>query len=104
MVGEPGRGGTSTPSMVGAVQRWRKQNEGEAGSLWREVAEANREVEESLAKLSNLASESRARYEEVLERCAHETAAQVGTSTLYPLPSHCKPFLTQLSPTEEAGP
>ena len=78
MVGEPGRGGTSTPSMVGAVQRWRKQNEGEASSLWREVAEANREVEESLTKLSKLATESRTRYDKVLEMCAHETASQVG--------------------------
>ena len=70
--------------MVGAVQRWRKQNEGEACSLWREVAEANRGVEESLAKLSKLASESGSRYAEVLERCAHETAAQVNTSNLQP--------------------
>ena len=80
--------------MVGAVQRWRKQNEGEANSLWREVAEANREVEESLTKLSKLATESRTRYEKVLEMCTHETASQVGLEleALFGVP------------TEESGP
>ena len=77
MVGEPGRGGTSTPSMVGAVNRWRKQSEGEANALWTELAEANRKVEEILTKLSKLACESRTRYDKVLEMCIHETSSQV---------------------------
>ncbi|KAH8937977.1 hypothetical protein BDL97_16G057700 [Sphagnum fallax] len=68
MVGEPGFGGSHTPSMVGAVQAWRKADPGTANPVWVALAEANQGVERGLLHLMECA-ESRHAYNTVLEGC-----------------------------------
>eukprot|EP00271_Cylindrocystis_brebissonii_P000997 TRINITY_DN11231_c0_g1_i1.p1 TRINITY_DN11231_c0_g1~~TRINITY_DN11231_c0_g1_i1.p1 ORF type:complete len:603 (-),score=108.99 TRINITY_DN11231_c0_g1_i1:370-2178(-) len=70
MLGDVCSGGSSTPSMVGAVQRWRK-NEGEqAARTWASLAAANQKVEESLRTLLRMAQgKSKDGYTAVLQKC-----------------------------------
>lgn len=69
VVGEPGFGGSHTPSMVGAVQAWRKQDPEKAKPVWDALAEANYGVEKGLLHLKEAAS-ARDAYDSVLQACS----------------------------------
>ncbi|CAI7737774.1 unnamed protein product, partial [Closterium sp. NIES-53] len=56
VLGEPGTGGTATPSMLSAVMKWRKQSPEEAEPIWEGLKEANAAVSAALSHLSLLAS------------------------------------------------
>ncbi|OCF35993.1 phosphomevalonate kinase [Kwoniella heveanensis BCC8398] len=60
--------GTDTPSFVGKVLEWRKNNPDQAGKLWVELDSANMKLEGFLTQL--VAREGDADYEESLRRAA----------------------------------
>lgn len=73
VVGEPGFGGSHTPSMVGAVQAWRKRDPEKAKPVWAALAEANLSVEKGLLHLKD-ASQSGEAYKSTLQACSTSSA------------------------------
>ena len=43
-LGEPGTGGSTKPSMVGAVKKWQKADPEKSQETWRKLSEANSEL------------------------------------------------------------
>lgn len=76
IVGEPGFGGSHTPSMVGAVQNWRKIQTEKAQLLWSELAQANINVEKGLHQLKEIGKEQEHEYRIFMESCENVTAEQ----------------------------
>ncbi|KAG7955930.1 hypothetical protein I3843_11G099000 [Carya illinoinensis] len=70
VLGEPGTGGSSTPSMVGAVKRWQKSDPEKSLDIWRKLSEANFALEVQLNSLSKLAEEHRDAYKSVINDCS----------------------------------
>ncbi|KAK7353340.1 hypothetical protein VNO80_18785 [Phaseolus coccineus] len=70
LLGEPGSGGSSTPSMVGAVKKWQKSDPQKALDTWRRLSEANSALEMQLNSLSKLAKEQWNAYKSVIESCS----------------------------------
>lgn len=68
-MGEPGVGGSHTPSMVKGVQAWRKRDPEKAKPVWAALAEANQGVEMGLQHLSQ-AAHSQNVYNSVLQSCS----------------------------------
>lgn len=69
-MGEPGSGGSSTPSMVGAVKKWQKSDPQKSTETWNKLSEANSELEQHLNLLSKLAAENWDSYKTVVESCS----------------------------------
>ncbi|KAI9191500.1 hypothetical protein LWI28_009219 [Acer negundo] len=65
LLGEPGTGGSSTPSMVGAVKKWQKSLE-----TWRKLSELNSALEAQFQMLSKLAEEHWNAYKCIIESCS----------------------------------
>lgn len=76
IVGEPGFGGSHTPSMVGAIQRWRKTHPQKAEALWSELGQCNMDVERGLSSLKMLAKDHLHEYGNAIEACDDSTAEQ----------------------------
>ncbi|XP_011018465.1 PREDICTED: probable phosphomevalonate kinase [Populus euphratica] len=72
ILGEPGTGGSSTPSMVGAVKRWQKSDPTKAEETWRKLSEANSALEIQLNILSKLAEENWNAYKCVIDICSKQ--------------------------------
>ncbi|CAK7356051.1 unnamed protein product [Dovyalis caffra] len=72
LLGEPGTGGSSTPSMVGAVKRWQKSDPAKAQETWKKLSEANSALELQLNILSKLAEENWNAYECVIDNCSKQ--------------------------------
>ncbi|XP_031502038.1 phosphomevalonate kinase, peroxisomal [Nymphaea colorata] len=70
ILGEPGTGGSSTPSMVGAVNKWKRSNPQSSLELWKRLAEANSRLEAQLKILSKFAEEQWEAYNMVLSSCS----------------------------------
>lgn len=70
LLGEPGVGGSSTPSMVGAVKKWQKSEPEKSHYIWTKLSEMNALLERQLNKLSKLAQEESEAYERVIDRCS----------------------------------
>lgn len=70
LLGEPGSGGSSTPSMVGAVKRWQKSEPEKSHYIWTKLLETNSLLEKHLNKLNKLAEEQVEAYERVIDRCS----------------------------------
>ncbi|CAI9275294.1 unnamed protein product [Lactuca saligna] len=70
VLGEPGSGGSSTPSMVGAVKKWQKSDPQKSTETWNKLSKANSELEEQLNLLSKLAAENWDSYKTVVESCS----------------------------------
>ncbi|XP_072058093.1 phosphomevalonate kinase, peroxisomal-like [Arachis hypogaea] len=66
---EPGTGGSSTPSMVGAVKKWQKSDPQKSLDTWRKLSEANSQLEIQLNFLSKLAKEQCDAYKSVINSC-----------------------------------
>lgn len=45
LLGKPGSGGSSTPSMVGSVKQWQKTDPQRSLETWRKLADANAKLE-----------------------------------------------------------
>ncbi|XP_061358277.1 phosphomevalonate kinase, peroxisomal isoform X2 [Gastrolobium bilobum] len=70
LLGEPGTGGSSTPSMVGAVKKWQKSDPQKSLDTWRRLSEANSALEMQLNLLNKLAKEQWDTYKSVIDRCS----------------------------------
>eukprot|EP00252_Welwitschia_mirabilis_P002006 TRINITY_DN11964_c0_g1_i1.p1 TRINITY_DN11964_c0_g1~~TRINITY_DN11964_c0_g1_i1.p1 ORF type:complete len:570 (+),score=112.74 TRINITY_DN11964_c0_g1_i1:178-1710(+) len=71
ILGEPGYGGSSTPSMVREVQSWRKRDPENSQILWKRLAEANSAVERGLLSLKHFSKDHEKIYKLVLENCSN---------------------------------
>ncbi|BBH09506.1 GHMP kinase family protein, partial [Prunus dulcis] len=70
VLGEPGTGGSSTPSMVGAVKKWQKADPQKSLETWRKLSEANSALETQLSTLSKLAEQHWDEYESLIKSCS----------------------------------
>ena len=77
MLGEPGAGGSSTPSMVGAVKKWQKSDPEKSLETWRKLSEANLALETQFNILSKLAEENWDAYESVIISCSMHRSEKV---------------------------
>ncbi|XP_077237834.1 phosphomevalonate kinase, peroxisomal-like isoform X2 [Tasmannia lanceolata] len=73
LLGEPGSGGSSTPSMVGSVKRWKISDPEKSQETWIRLAEANSMLEMQLKLLSKFAEEQWETYKFVVESCSRCT-------------------------------
>lgn len=77
LLGEPGTGGSSTVSMVGAVKKWQKSDPQKAMETWKKLSEANKTLELRLNDLSTLAKEDWDMYKHVIHKCSLRKASKV---------------------------
>ncbi|OVA02842.1 GHMP kinase N-terminal domain [Macleaya cordata] len=70
LLGEPGTGGSSTPSMVGSVKKWQVSEPQKSRETWRSLGEANSTLETQLNVLSKLAEEQWETYKSVVSSCS----------------------------------
>ncbi|KAK1408757.1 hypothetical protein QVD17_40787 [Tagetes erecta] len=70
ILGEPGSGGSSTPSMVGAVKKWQKSDPEKSKETWDKLSEANSALESHFNLLSKLAAENWDSYKTVIDSCS----------------------------------
>ncbi|KAI4370777.1 hypothetical protein MLD38_019087 [Melastoma candidum] len=76
LLGEPGTGGSSTVSMVGAVKKWQKSDPQKAMETWNKLSEANKTLELRLNDLSAIAKENWDLYKHVIQQCSHHKASK----------------------------
>ncbi|PWA41879.1 phosphomevalonate kinase [Artemisia annua] len=70
ILGEPGSGGSSTPSMVGAVKKWQKSDPQKSKDTWNKLSEANSALEAQFNLLSKLAADNWDSYKAVITGCS----------------------------------
>lgn len=75
-------GGSSTPSMVGAVKKWQKSDPQKSLDTWRKLSEGNSELETQLNLLSKLAVEHWDAYQYIINSCCRLTSEKVFLSPL----------------------
>ncbi|KAG0462020.1 hypothetical protein HPP92_020496 [Vanilla planifolia] len=73
LLGEPGTGGSSTPSMVGSVKQWQKADPENSLETWRILHSANAKLEAQLKLLSKFAEGVRGTYEHIINICSRFT-------------------------------
>lgn len=81
-MGEPGTGGSSTPSMVGAVKRWQKADPHKSQETWKNIAEANSTLEAQLRQLQQLSETHREAYINIIGICSHHTYGRVTSNAV----------------------
>ncbi|KAL2234634.1 phosphomevalonate kinase, peroxisomal [Sesamum indicum] len=74
LLGEPGTGGSSTPSMVGAVKKWQKSDPQNSLETWKKLSEANSALEMHLNTLSKLAEINYDAYRSAINNCSMHTS------------------------------
>ncbi|KAG9441558.1 hypothetical protein H6P81_017412 [Aristolochia fimbriata] len=74
LLGEPGSGGSSTPSMVGAVKQWQKSDPQGSLETWKRLGEANSKLEMQLKLLKKFAEDDFATYKYIIGICSHHTS------------------------------
>jgi phosphomevalonate kinase len=70
LLGEPGAGGSSTPSMVGSVKQWQKSDPQKSKDTWSKLGNANLVLENELRNLKRLAEDHWQAYESVVRTCS----------------------------------
>lgn len=70
LLGEPGTGGSSTPSMVGSVKKWQAFEPQRSVELWGMLSEANSALETQLNLLSRYAEEQWETYKRIICSCS----------------------------------
>ncbi|KAM3233225.1 phosphomevalonate kinase, peroxisomal isoform X2 [Capsicum annuum] len=70
LLGEPGSGGSSTPSMVGAVKKWQMSDPQNSLETWRKLSEGNSALEMHFNTLHKLAERNYNVYEHVINACS----------------------------------
>nr|AYM51329.1 PMK [Matricaria chamomilla] len=70
ILGEPGSGGSSTPSMVGAVKKWQKSDPQKSKDTWNKLSEANSALVAQFNLLSKSAADSWDSYKAVITGCS----------------------------------
>lgn len=79
LLGEPGTGGSSTVSMVGAVKKWQKSQPQKALETWRKLSEANSALEMRFNSLSTVAKEHWDLYKAIIENCSMHRSEKVNS-------------------------
>ncbi|KAL7122746.1 hypothetical protein ACP275_01G063300 [Erythranthe tilingii] len=74
LLGEPGTGGSSTPSMVGAVKMWQKADPQNSLETWKKLSEANSALEFHFNNLSKLAENNFDAYRNAINGCSKLTS------------------------------
>ncbi|KAL0312424.1 UNVERIFIED_CONTAM: Phosphomevalonate kinase, peroxisomal [Sesamum radiatum] len=74
LLGEPGTGGSSTPSMVGAVKKWQKADPQNALETWKKLSESNSALEFYLNTLTKLAENNYDTYRSAIDNCSKLTS------------------------------
>ncbi|GFP79318.1 phosphomevalonate kinase [Phtheirospermum japonicum] len=74
VLGEPGTGGSSTPSMVGAVKKWQKSDPQGSLETWKNLSEANAALEMHFNTLSQLAEANYEAYKIAINKCSTLTS------------------------------
>ncbi|KAL0324169.1 UNVERIFIED_CONTAM: Phosphomevalonate kinase, peroxisomal [Sesamum calycinum] len=74
LLGEPGAGGSSTPSMVGAVKKWQKADPQNALETWKKLSESNSALEFYLNTLTKLAENNYDTYRSAIDNCSKLTS------------------------------
>ncbi|KAH6803419.1 GHMP kinase family protein [Perilla frutescens var. frutescens] len=74
LLGEPGTGGSSTPSLVGAVKKWQKSDPQNSLETWKKLSEANSALEMHLKTLSKLAEVNFDGYQSAIIKCSMLTS------------------------------
>ncbi|KAK9144225.1 hypothetical protein Sjap_004128 [Stephania japonica] len=70
LVREPGTGGSSTPSMVGAVKKWQVLEPQKSQETWRMLSDSNSALESHLKVLSKFAEEQWETYKSFINSCS----------------------------------
>ncbi|XP_020247835.1 phosphomevalonate kinase, peroxisomal-like, partial [Asparagus officinalis] len=70
LLGEPGTGGSSTPSMVGSVKQWQKADPQKSLETWRRLADANSKLEAEFNILNKFSGEQREAYSQIISTCS----------------------------------
>ncbi|RAL40353.1 hypothetical protein DM860_006423 [Cuscuta australis] len=70
LLGEPGTGGSSTPSMVGAVKKWQKSDPQNSHETWMKLLNGNSTLEMHLNALCKLAESNCTSYESIINNCS----------------------------------
>lgn len=83
VLGEPGTGGSSTPSMVGSVKKWQKSDPHKSHEIWQKLSEANSVLEMQLKLLSRLAKEQWDVYTFVINHCSMVRSDKVFPEDIY---------------------
>ncbi|XP_010518937.1 PREDICTED: phosphomevalonate kinase [Tarenaya hassleriana] len=73
-LGEPGSGGSSTPSMVGAVKKWQMADPEKSQEIWKKLSDANLELETTLNMLTKLAKDHWDAYIGIIKSCSMLTS------------------------------
>lgn len=82
LLGEPGSGGSSTPSMVGAVKRWQKSEPEKSLYTFTKLSEANSVLEKQFNKLRKLAEEHSMAYDSIIDRCSMHKSEKVTLTSM----------------------
>lgn len=77
LLGEPGAGGSSTVSMVGAVKKWQKSEPRKALETWKKLSDANSALEVCLNMLSTMAKEHWDSYRCIIDKCSRHKSEKV---------------------------
>ncbi|KAJ3678722.1 hypothetical protein LUZ60_002525 [Juncus effusus] len=70
ILGEPGTGGSSTPSMVGSVKNWQKSDPINSQIIWQKLADSNSLLESHLKNLTKLSESHFDSYKSVITTCS----------------------------------
>lgn len=84
LLGEPGAGGSSTPSMVGAVKKWQKSDPKNSQATWTKLSEENSALEMHLNTLSQLAQKNYDTYSTAINHCSLITSAKWAEGAMEP--------------------
>jgi hypothetical protein len=74
------RGGSSTPSMVSSVLKWKSENEQVSSQLWQDLNSCNIQFERCIRRLSELCELDPAEYNSAMDMCTKLSAKEVRTS------------------------
>lgn len=77
LLGEPGTGGSSTPSMVGSVKKWQKSEPQKSLETWQKLGIANSMLETQLKQLSKFAEDHWETYKHTIGTCSGHAHGKV---------------------------
>jgi phosphomevalonate kinase len=96
LVGDVRGGGSSTPSMVAAINKFRREQPQRAGPLWKRIIDLNDATARAMAELAALASSERAEYEATLAALARGEAGGTGGGAAAPLAERLRDTMIEL--------
>ncbi|XP_078148227.1 GHMP kinase family protein isoform X1 [Carex rostrata] len=70
LLGEPGTGGSSTPSMVGSVRKWQNSDPTTSQEIWQKLADSNSLLELHLKNLNKYSLDHYESYKHVISACS----------------------------------